>query len=264
MGVFFSAALSVGLPRLAVSQHPALWSPDFPHARLLAPAVAWPTSQARFYHQDEGGVNHPVFARGHKTHNCYNNSVANAAALRRAHPKGRPLSLLEGILTVNCRPDNVAVNGAEGSIFSPATGRVIELSQVKDPVFSSGMLGEGLAVEPEDDVAYSPVSGTVEAVVSSKHAVSIKADSGAEVLLHVGVDTVNLRGRGFHLYAGKGERVCAGEPLISFDDGLIRKSGLDDTVIVTVTNPEEFGGVGRACGSTVRAGEALLVPGSAS
>lgn len=66
------------------------------------------------------------------------------------------------------------------------------------------------------------------------------------------------------MFAEKGERVCAGEALISFDGDLIRKSGLDDTVIVTVTNPEEFGGVGRACGTMVRAGEALLAPGSAN
>ena len=158
----------------------------------------------------------------------------------------------------------MAASQAPDTICAPLTGSLVQLKDVADPVFSQGMLGPGLGISGEGDVAYAPVSGTVTATTSTSHAIALKADDGAEVLLHVGVDTVNLRGRGFRLYAGKGERVCAGEALISFDGDLIRTSGLDDTVIVTVTNPEEFGGVGRACGPTVRAGEALLVPGSAS
>lgn len=162
------------------------------------------------------------------------------------------------------RPDAVVADEKGGSICAPVSGRVIALKDVSDPVFAQGMLGEGLAIEPRGEVAYAPASGVVTAVVSSKHAVAIKSDSGAEVLLHVGVDTVGLRGRGFHTFVGKGDRVCAGEALIAFDNELIRSSGLDNTVIVTVTNPEELGRVEPACTGDVAAGEALLCAGTAA
>ncbi len=156
------------------------------------------------------------------------------------------------------RPDAVVAEEKPGSICAPVSGRVVALSEVADPVFAQGMLGEGLAIEPRGDVAYAPASGLVTAVVSSKHAVAIKADDGAEVLLHVGVDTVSLRGRGFHLYVGKGDRVRAGEALIAFDAELIHGCGLDDTVIVTVTNTDECGRVVPACEGNVAAGDILL------
>ncbi|MDO4849924.1 MAG: PTS glucose transporter subunit IIA [Coriobacteriia bacterium] len=156
------------------------------------------------------------------------------------------------------RPDAVVAEERADTICAPVSGRVVSLSKVSDPVFAQGMLGEGLAIVPRGEVAYAPASGVVTAVVSSKHAVAIKADSGAEVLLHVGVDTVGLKGRGFHTYVGKGDRVRAGEALIAFDAELIHGCGLDDTVIVTVTNPEECGRVVPACEGDVAAGEQLL------
>ena len=90
------------------------------------------------------------------------------------------------------------------------------------------------------------------------HAVGIIADNGVEVMVHVGIDTVNLRGRGFRDFVGKGDRVGAGDALIWFDRELIRGSGLDDTVIVTVTNARELEGVEPTRAGSVRAGEALL------
>ncbi len=157
------------------------------------------------------------------------------------------------------RPEALVVPEAKDSVYAPATGGIVPLSEVSDPVFSQGMLGEGLGIaHPEAGVAYAPVSGTVTAVVASKHAVAIRAASGAEVLLHVGVDTVRLRGKGFTCYVGKGDRVKAGEALIAFDGELIRSSGLDDTVIVSVTNSDEVGPVEPARSGAVRAGEELL------
>lgn len=152
----------------------------------------------------------------------------------------------------------MAVDAQDSSICAPATGKVVSLSEVKDPVFAQGMLGEGVAIRPEGNVAYAPVSGVVTAVVGSKHAVAISADSGAQVLLHVGVDTVCLKGRGFTTFVKKGDRVQAGEALIAFDQDVIRNSGLDDSVIVTVTNSDEMGRVEPACENAVAAGEPLL------
>lgn len=178
-------------------------------------------------------------------------------------PASRKVShvgLLDTLLAPS-RPEPVAAGAAAGVVYAPASGQIIPLSQVSDPVFSSGMLGEGVAVRPEDGVAYAPVSGVVTAVVASKHAVAIRSDAGAEVLLHVGVDTVRLRGKSFTCFAAKGGRVAAGEALISFDEKLVRDSGLDDTVIVTVTNPGEVGPVAPAGAGSVRAGEPLLALG---
>lgn len=170
------------------------------------------------------------------------------------------MGLLDSLLAPP-RPKSIAVREAVGAVCAPASGATIPLSKVSDPVFSQGMLGEGVAVRPKGGVVYAPVSGVVTAVVASKHAVAIRTDAGAEVLLHVGVDTVRLRGKGFTCFIEKGERVAAGDALISFDEKLVRDSGLDDSVIVTVTNPGEVGPVVPACGATVRAGEPLLALG---
>ncbi len=165
---------------------------------------------------------------------------------------------LFGSLLGQARPASVVASESAGSICAPASGKVVSLSEVKDPVFSQGMLGEGAAIRPAGNVAYAPVSGVVTAVVGSKHAVAISGDSGAQVLLHVGVDTVCLKGRGFTTFVEKGDRVRAGEAVICFDSDVIRSCGLDDTVIVTVTNSDEMGLVEPACDQAVSAGEPLL------
>jgi sugar PTS system EIIA component len=184
--------------------------------------------------------------------------VARKSTARRIWRKVLSVGLLDTFLAP-ARPEALIVSEATGSVYAPATGFVVPLGEVSDPVFSQGMLGEGLAIErPVAGVAYAPVSGTVTAVVASKHAVAIRAASGAEVLLHVGVDTVRLRGKGFTCYVGKGDVVRAGEALIVFDDELIRSSGLDDSIIVTVTNSSEVGPIEAACTGEVRAGETLL------
>lgn len=167
------------------------------------------------------------------------------------------MGLLTGILAP-ARPASIVASESRGSICAPASGKVVALTEVKDPVFAQGMLGQGAAIRPAGNVAYAPVSGVVTAVVGSKHAVAISGDSGAQVLLHVGVDTVCLKGRGFTTYVEKGDRVRAGEAVISFDPEVIRGCGLDDTVIVTVTNSDEMGHVETACCQAVAAGEPLL------
>ncbi len=150
-----------------------------------------------------------------------------------------------------------AVNNSH-VICAPVNGDALPLEKVADPVFASGMLGRGLAVKTASDVAFSPVTGTVTAVVKTKHAVAIKADNGAEVLVHVGVDTVRLHGEGFSLFVKVGSHVQAGDPLIAFDRALIAEKNLDDTVIVTVTNAEEFSKVAPVAGTEVHAGAALI------
>lgn len=145
------------------------------------------------------------------------------------------------------------------SVCAPVSGRVVALEDVPDPAFSQGMLGRGVGIRGTGDVAFSPVSGTVAADVKTGHALLIRAEGGAEVLLHVGIDSVSLGGRGFRLFVSKGDRVRAGEPVIAFDRALLAERGLDDTVIVTVTNSDAFSRVEPVgVGDEVSAGSVVL------
>lgn len=129
------------------------------------------------------------------------------------------------------------------AVLAPVTGRLVALDEVADPAFAQGMLGRGVGIRAEGDVAYAPVSGVVAADVKTKHALLFRADNGAEVLLHVGLDSVTLRGAGFRTFVRKGERVSAGAPVMSFDRALMAERGLDDTVMLTVTNADDFSAV---------------------
>lgn len=144
-------------------------------------------------------------------------------------------------------PEAVEAPQDPEAILAPVGGHVVPLEEVSDPAFSQGMLGSGLGIRAEGDVAFSPVSGTVVADVKTKHALLIRAENGAEVLLHVGLDSVRLRGAGFCAFVRKGDRVRAGEPVMSFDRSLMAERGLDDTVLVTVTNADAFSAVTPVC-----------------
>ena len=145
------------------------------------------------------------------------------------------------------------------AVCAPVAGRVMALDEVRDPAFAQGMLGVGVGIAPEGDVACAPVDGTVVADIKTGHALLIKARSGAEVLLHVGLDSVALRGEGFDQLVHKGDEVRAGQPVLSFDRSLMTTRGLDDTVVVTVTNTDDFSSVEVvACDFKVTAGAAVL------
>lgn len=128
----------------------------------------------------------------------------------------------------------------EERLLSPVTGECIPLSSVPDEAFSSGMLGQGFGVKPKEGEICSPIDGRVESVAEGKHAYAILSDSGLDVLIHVGVDTVTLGGNGFSPTVTGGERVHAGEALCRVDLEEIRKAGLSDTVAVIVTNSERI------------------------
>ena len=125
-------------------------------------------------------------------------------------------------------------------IPAPVAGTVVDLKNVSDPAFASGSMGQGFAIKPSDGKVYAPFSGTVRATFSTRHAVGLVSDSGIALLIHVGIDTVKLHGTGFVTYFHKGQHVTKGDELMEFWDPTIKKAGLDDTVIVTVTNSEEF------------------------
>lgn len=133
-----------------------------------------------------------------------------------------------------------AVDAQAGAdvLCAPVSGKAIKMVDVPDPVFSGEVLGKGCAVWPEGDIVYAPVSGKV--TVTMGHAVGIMSDSGIEVLVHVGVDTVNLQGKGFTGYVGQGDQVVAGQPVLKMDRAVIAEAGYKDCVVLAVSNSAEF------------------------
>ncbi|HFZ7565385.1 sucrose-specific PTS transporter subunit IIBC [Streptococcus pyogenes] len=129
---------------------------------------------------------------------------------------------------------------AEETLYSPLNGTVVDLSAVSDPVFSSGAMGQGLAIKPEDNTLYSPVDGKVEIVFETGHAYAITSSQGAEVLLHIGIDTVSMAGDGFESLVAVGQAVKKGDLLGHFDPSKIAEAGLDDTTMMIVTNSDDY------------------------
>lgn len=143
-------------------------------------------------------------------------------------------------------------------VLSPVSGRAIPMDQVEDEVFAQGLAGEGVAVVPEGGgEALAPVSGVLVKLFEGGHAFGIAADDGAEVLVHLGLDTIELEGEGFERLAIEGDRVEAGQPLVRFDLHVIEDAGYDPTTPVFVSNSGEFAVFGRES-DEVRAGDRLF------
>ena len=125
-------------------------------------------------------------------------------------------------------------------IVSPLAGQVKELSQATDPVFSSGVIGQGLVIEPSEGELVSPVNGTVTVLFPTKHAVGIVSDEGVEMLMHIGMDTVGLDGKGFEAHIEQGDHVAIGQKLISFDMDVIKAAGLVTETPIIITKQDAF------------------------
>ena len=126
------------------------------------------------------------------------------------------------------------------SLVNPTTGHLVDLSSVNDEHFASGSMGKGFAIKPTDGAVFAPISGTIRQVLPTRHAVGIESEDGVVVLIHVGIGTVKLKGEGFISYVEQGQHVEVGDKLLEFWPPIIEKNGLDDTVLVTVTNSEKF------------------------
>ena len=125
-------------------------------------------------------------------------------------------------------------------IYAAMSGHVVSIGDVDEPIFAGKVVGDGVAIIPADGDAVAPISGVISFISDQKHTYGITGDNGIEVLLHIGIDTVKLRGTGFISYFDKDQHFNKGDELMEFWDPTIKKAGLDDTVIVTVTNSEEF------------------------
>ena len=125
-------------------------------------------------------------------------------------------------------------------LVSPLAGQVKPLSQAIDPVFSSGVMGQGVVIEPSQGELVSPVNGTVTVLFPTKHAVGIVSEEGVELLMHIGMDTVSLDGKGFEAHVTQGDKVVVGQQLISFDMNVIKEAGLITETPVIITNQDDF------------------------
>ena len=125
-------------------------------------------------------------------------------------------------------------------VVSPLAGQVKPLGQATDPVFSSGVMGQGVVIEPSQGELVSPVNGTVTVLFPTKHAVGMVSEEGIEMLMHIGMDTVSLDGKGFEAHVAQGDKVTVGQKLISFDMDVIKKAGLVTETPVIITNQDDF------------------------
>lgn len=125
-------------------------------------------------------------------------------------------------------------------ISSPLSGQVKELSQATDPVFAQGVMGQGVLIEPSQGELLAPVDGIVSVLFPTKHAIGILSDEGVEILMHIGMDTVNLEGKGFEGYVSQGDKVKVGDKLISFDIDMIKKAGYVTETPVIITNSDKY------------------------
>lgn len=123
-------------------------------------------------------------------------------------------------------------------IYAPMNGTIVPLEEVPDPVFSQRMMGEGVAMIPSEGKVLSPVDGKVEQVPDSKHAVGLEADDGTEILIHIGLDTVELKGEGFTPKVSAGDQVSVGDLLMEFDLDYIRKHAKDVITPIVITNSQ--------------------------
>ncbi len=126
------------------------------------------------------------------------------------------------------------------TVLAPAAGRAVSLKEVNDPTFSQEILGKGVAIIPSEGKIVAPADGTISVFFETKHAVSISAENGAEIIVHVGLDTVNLKGEHFTAHKQQGDKVKAGELLLEFDMKAIKAAGYDVITPVIICNTPDF------------------------
>ncbi|MBS4750727.1 beta-glucoside-specific PTS transporter subunit IIABC [Carnobacteriaceae bacterium zg-ZUI78] len=154
--------------------------------------------------------------------------------------------------------EKVSENLQTDRIVSPVKGKVIPLSDVSDATFASGMLGQGVAIIPEESTILSPVNGEIVAIFDTKHAIGLKTVDGIELLIHIGLDTVNLKGEGFKLLAKVGQTVAVGTPLVEVDFDKVDAAGYERVTPILVTNQEAVRSITPTENTSVFAGEELF------
>lgn len=147
----------------------------------------------------------------------------------------------------------------DAEAVSVTTGRIIQEKDIKDNVFSTGTLGKAVGILSEDGICYAPVDGEVATVFQTKHAIGIRGDNGMEMLIHVGIDSVNLNGNGFEVYVDAGERVRKGQKLLTYTKDVFRQNNIDETTVLVVCNADDYKAVQNVCESgRIQAGDVIF------
>ena len=132
------------------------------------------------------------------------------------------------------------ISSSAGEIAQCTAGKVIPYTDIPDPTFAAGTLGQGVGIQPEDEYVYAPIDGEISSVAESKHAIGISGENDMEVLIHVGVDTVEMKGDGFEDFVKEGDKVKKGQRIMKFDREKIQKAGHPDTVVLLLTNSDDY------------------------
>ncbi len=222
--------------------------------RENAPAIDAEGGEAAIVDTVESGA--PVAHESEVLHSGARTAAATAGAT--AATSATASSASATAATVATSPDSYEA-GTVLEIASPVVGRAIPLSEVPDPIFAAAKLGKGAAIEPTGNTVVAPADGKVIATPASGHAVGLKLDNGAELLIHVGIDTVNLGGEGFDVKVKKGERVTAGQTLLTFDHDVIKKAGYPLVTPILVTNTVKFDDVEGATGEVTQSEKLLKI-----
>lgn len=154
--------------------------------------------------------------------------------------------------------NNMETKKATANIISPVKGTVIPLTEVKDEVFSGGLMGLGCGINPAEGKIYAPFDGKIVGLLESNHAIGMESEDGVEILIHVGMDTVKLNGKYFTCHVKEGESVKQGQLLLEFNIEEIQKEGFDVITPVVITNSDEFSEVTPTLYGKIEQGETLL------
>jgi sugar PTS system EIIA component len=147
----------------------------------------------------------------------------------------------------------------EETIVAPLTGKIVSIEEVPDPTFSQKMMGDGIAIEPTEGVVVSPVDGEIVQFFHTKHAIGIQSESGAEILIHVGLETVNMNGEGFEGHVNVGDKVKAGDKLLTFDLDLIKEKAANTVTPIVITNGDAVESLDKRAASEATKGETSLL-----
>lgn len=144
------------------------------------------------------------------------------------------------------------------TIASPLTGKTVKMEDVKDNVFASKMMGDGIAVEPAEGIVYAPFDGNISVLFDTKHCVGIHGDNGCDILIHVGIDTVQLEGKYYEYHVEKDQKVKKGDILLEFDIDKIKAAGYDVTTPIIIVNTDNYTTMEMTTQANVEKGELLL------
>lgn len=147
----------------------------------------------------------------------------------------------------------------EIEIYAPITGEYVKIDDIPDPVFAQKMMGEGFGIKPSEGEVVSPIDGKIDNVFPTKHAIGLKAENGLELLVHIGLDTVQLDGEGFEILVESGDTINVGDPILKFDKDFIQNNAKSTTSPIIITNSDQTASVNFAEATNVVKGETKIV-----